>query len=789
MVLTFKKLSKFWQEFRRRKVLPFIIGYIAACFAIIDFFNNSSERYNISDSTLNLIHLLAAVGLPIVFILPWFINRPKDERLADVSIPELTDSKKVKETANHNLPAQLTTFIGRRKELQLIKELIKEQRLVTLTGAGGSGKTRLACEVAATLVRDFEDGVWFVDLSPLTKDEQVAGEILEVLKISETPGQSIAETLIEKIGDQNLLIVLDNCEHLLKGSGEICTQLLQSLAGLRILTTSREALRIIGEKIWRIPSLTLLDPKTVIDLESVKSSEAVMLFKDRARLKNPEFELETGNVNDVVSICSKLDGIPLAVELVASRIAHLPPKKILERFEDRFDLISSSDPGISFRQQTLHATIEWSYHLLSESEKYLFERISVFSGGFELEAAEEVCSDDHLSKEKVLEALSRLVDRSMVYTLKGNDQTLRYNRLETLRQFGQQKLRSRNEEEQIRSGHLDYYIKVAREAYEEQFEAQQKWAAWYEAEQDNIFSALNWAEYNSMEKFAELAGLVSWIWRTRSGSREEKTYLEKALTKSEKNQINHARITCRIGLMTWYSGDVKTGLSYMFESLEIWRKLDIPKEIASTLGEISELLLHSGDYETALKYSQEGLDIAKITGIQGLINHCQVYLCTILVHTKQYEKGRPLVEEVLIEAEKLNQLHVIEGAYHLLGDCTLGMGDFEEGEKRYARGIEVSYGQGNVMYAATDIQGVGFAVAGQGRWAKAIRLDAAAREKYTELGFSIDGMLAFWDEWIETYIGGAVKEVGEELAQQYRDEGKAMSFEEAVAYALDFEKD
>jgi predicted ATPase len=709
--------------------------------------------------------------------------------LADVPVPELIDSKKAKETANHNLPAQLTTFIGRRKELQVIKELIKEQRLVTLTGAGGSGKTRLACEVVATLVGDFEDGVWFVDLSPLTKDEQVAGEILEVLKISETPSQSIAETLIEKIGDQNLLIVLDNCEHLLKGSGEICIQLLQSLAGLRILATSREALNITGEKIWRIPSLTLLDPKTVINLESVKSSEAVMLFTDRARLKYPEFELETGNVNDVVSICSKLDGIPLAVELVASRIAHLSPKKILERFEDKFDLLSSSDPGISFRQQTLHATIEWSYHLLSESEKYLFERISVFSGGFELEAAEEVCSDDHLSKEKVLEALSRLVDRSMVYTLKSNDQTLRYNRLETLRQFGQQMLTSRNEEKLIRSRHLDYNIKVAREAYEEQYEAQQKWAAWYDAEQDNIFSALDWAEMNSMEQFAELAGLASSVWRLRAGSMVSKNYLEKALTKSKRNQIDHARIARGIGTQTWMSSDIKKGLCYFSESLEIWRKLEIPGEISPTLAEMSELLLHSGDYETALKYSQEGLDIARETGNQGLINHCQIYVCTILVHSKQYDKGRPLVEEVLIEAEKLNQLHVIEGAYHLLGDCTLGMGDFAEGEKRYARGIEVSYGQGNIMYAATDIQGVGFAVAGQGRWAKAIRLDAAAREKYTELGFSIDGMLAFWDEWIETYIGGAEKEVGEELAQQYRDEGKAMSFEEAVAYALDFTKD
>jgi tetratricopeptide (TPR) repeat protein len=330
---------------------------------------------------------------------------------------------------------------------------------------------------------------------------------------------------------------------------------------------------------------------------------------------------------------------------------------------------------------------------------------------------------------------------------------------------------------------------VARQAYEEQYEAQQKWAAWYQAEQDNIYSALDWAEMNSTEQFAELAGLATSVWRLRTGSMVSKAYLENALTKSKKNQIDHARIARGIGGLTWISGDVKTALSRYAESLEIWRKLETPGEISATLAEMSEPILHSGDYESALKYSQEGLAMAKETENQGLINHCQIFVCTILVHTKQYEKGRPLVEEVLLEAEKLNQLHVIEGAYHLLGDCTLGMGDYEEGEKRYARGIEVSYGQGNVMYAATDIQGVGFAVAGQGRWAKAIRLDAAARVKYEEMGLVIDGMLVFWDEWIETYIEGAKKEVGAELAQQYMDEGRAMSFEEAVAYALDFEKD
>ena len=781
------KLSQFWQELKRRKVIYFLIAYVATCFAIIEFFQITSETFSIPENTLKLLFILAAVGLPLVIILPWFIYRKKkDDGESNI---QATGPMEEVQTHRHNLPAQLTTFIGRKKEMQTVRELIREHRLVTLTGAGGCGKTRFACEAAATMVQDFRDGVWFVDLAPLTNEDLVSKEITEVLKIPEAPNQPVIETLTEKIKDQNIMIVLDNCEHLIKGCGEVCATLLQSVSGLKVLATTREAMKISGEKVWRLPSLTLLDPKMVIDMESAQSSEAVLLFADRAQLNNPEFELELENVSEVVSICNKLDGIPLAVELVASRTRHLHPKKILERFEDRFDLLVSPDPGISKRQQTLQATIEWSYNLLSESEKTLFERISVFSGGFELEAAEEVCSDDQLQKESVLDVLSMLVDRSLVYTTKGQSQSMRYNRLETLRQFAQHKLITNKEEDEIRSRHLQYYLKVAEVAYEEQFEAQSKWIAWHNAEQDNVFTALNWAESNSPERYAELAGFVYWIWRQRSDFSVGKNYLKKAITKNIGKSEIYARAVLGLGNLYWLTGDGQKAILFMHESLEIWRKLENPREEAFTLSEISEPLLHSGDYEGALKYSEEGLGIARRFGNPGLINYCQIYLCTILVHTKQYERGRPLAEEVLLSSEKLDQLYVIEAALHLLGDCTVGMKDFKEGEKRYAKGIEVSYGHGNVLFAATDIQGVAFALSGQRRWAKALRLDAAARVQYKELGVVIDGMLEFWDEWIDTYIEGAKREVGEVLAKRYEEEGITMGFEKAIEYALNFKKD
>ena len=295
----------------------------------------------------------------------------------------------------------------------------------------------------------------------------MAKEITEVLKIPEEPNRTIIDTLIDKIRDKNMLIILDNCEHLINSCAEITGKIIQSTQSLQILTTSREALNIKGEKVWRIPSLTLLDPRTIIDVESVKSSEAVLLFTDRAQLNNPEFELESENVNDVVTICNKLDGIPLALELVANRTRHMNPHLILERLADRFDLLSSSDPGTSKRQKTLHATIEWSYNLLSDNEKILFTRLAAFTGGFDLTAVEEVCADEQLPKKDILDLLSRLVDRSMVYIVQGTDQSMRYNSLETLRQFARQNLQSSKEVDLLRKRHLptcveshnsDYYL-------------------------------------------------------------------------------------------------------------------------------------------------------------------------------------------------------------------------------------------------------------------------------------------------------------------------------------------
>jgi tetratricopeptide (TPR) repeat protein len=266
-------------------------------------------------------------------------------------------------------------------------------------------------------------------------------------------------------------------------------------------------------------------------------------------------------------------------------------------------------------------------------------------------------------------------------------------------------------------------------------------------------------------------------------------YLKSALARKFDLPEVHARALFGLGLHTWMSGDSQSAVSYMHKSLDIWRKLDIPGELAIALAEISEPLLHTGERDASLKYIEEALEIARELGNPGLVNHCHTYYSINLVHTKQYKKGKPMVEELLLSSKERNNNYGIETALHLLGDSAVGMKDYLEGEKRYAEGIKASLKYGTMLYTAFDTQGIAFALAGQGRWAKAIRLDAAARELFKKMGVVVDGMVGFWDEWIETYIEGAKKKLGKELTMQYQEEGIKMGFEKAVVYALDFNKD
>ena len=465
------------------------------------------------------------------------------------------------------------------------------------------------------------------------------------------------------------------------------------------------------------------------------------------------------------------------------------PEVILERLEDQFRVLYSTSRTAPARQQTLKAAIDWSYTLLSEQEQILFNRLSVFAGNFSLEAVEDVCSDKELDIESILPLLSQLVDKSLVIADNQEDESVRYRCLMPLQQYSLQKLIESGEEEKIRQQHLSCYLKLAEQAYEEQFELQLKWMNKLKVEHDNILSALYWSDGHSPEGYAKLTGALAWFWRGYSYIFIGKDYLERALLKDVGKTEPFARTLIGLGILINFTGELPRAIKLINESLEIFRRYNNLWEEANALALLSSMQVSGGDHETGLKGADQSLEIARKIGKPGLINHCLMCVCTGAVHSKQYKLGNQLAEELLISSEKLNYLWGIEMSRHFLGDCALGNKNFKESEMRYGLGVETALKYGTVFLAAADLQGIAFSVSGQSRWVKSIRLDAAASKKARELGTSMYGVAKFWDEWIDTFIGGARKKLGEELTRKYEEEGQNMGFEAAVEYALDFDKD
>jgi len=308
------KLSRLWHELRRRKVIPIFIAYLATSYAIIEFLDITSNRFSIPDSTFTLLYILAAIGLPLAVILPWFINRKRQELSPEelILLEFNTEPKRKKDL--HNLPAHLPSFIGREKEMEAIKELVSENRLVTLTGAGGCGKTRLTIQFASQLVPDYADGVWMVELAPVTVPEHIDQAIAEVFRIKEQPDTTLIQIITHYLKSKKLLLILDNCEHLITECSEIVEQILKSTNNVSILCTSREALNVADEVAWRVPSLSLPENGKELSASEVNQYEAVQLFVARAKNKQADFNLSEQNAHPVLQICNRLDGIPLAIE-------------------------------------------------------------------------------------------------------------------------------------------------------------------------------------------------------------------------------------------------------------------------------------------------------------------------------------------------------------------------------------------------------------------------------------------------------------------------------------------
>jgi predicted ATPase/DNA-binding CsgD family transcriptional regulator len=515
---------------------------------------------------------------------------------------EFPPLRAVKSVDTHSLPVQLTSFVGRGTQITDVRTLLADNRLVTLTGAGGAGKTRLAVEIAALIVTDFPDGIWYVDLAPITHPAVAPVAVARALGLTDQPRRSTIDTLVRFAADRQTLIVLDNCEHLLDATSSLAVELLGACPALRILATSRESTGVPGEVTFLVPSLSLAD-------------EAIELFADRVRRVRPDFSVTDVNVTVVTEICRRLDGMPLAIELAAARVRALSLQEIAAGLHDRFRLLTGGARTAVRRQQTLRASVDWSHALLTEPERILFRQLAVFLGGFDLDAAQAVAGDSDVERYQILDLLALLVDKSLTLAENASGAT-RYRLLETVRQYALEKLGESGEANDVRNRHRDHYTALAttldtpgRADYERRLEQA-------EIEIDNLRAAFGWSRENAdNEKALKLASALQPLWLARGRIQEGLTWFN-AVFRQETTPDHEAIAPVRAraladkAVLDSWVGISSTGDAE--QALAIARAVDDPALLARALYACGSAAVFNP--EVARPYFAEAIGLARTLG-------------------------------------------------------------------------------------------------------------------------------------------------------------------------------
>ena len=544
----------------------------------------------------------------------------KPEKIYQVSAPDLKQEFPLLKSeifATDNLPTQLTSFVGRELELAEAKSRLENARLLTLIGPGGTGKTRISIELGSQLISDFKDGVWLVEFAPIADPSLVTQTIASTLDIGEVPGVPLKTLLHDFLREKHLLLILDNCEHLVEASARVADKLLHVAPNIKIIASSREALGIAGETVYRVPSLSLPNQDEVTK-EAVMGFESVQLFVERASAANPKFQLTDENTSSVAQICSRLDGIPLALELAASRTTFFSAVQVAKRLDDRFKLLTGGSRTALPRQQTLRALIDWSYDLLSEDERALLRRLSVFAGGWTFEAAETICNNVD-----VFEHLPQLVNKSLV-TVKDEGDEPRYFLLETIRQYARDKLLEQGEGKGTRDRHLAYFIEMAETAQPLILDKDKEleWIHRLQMEYDNIRTAIEWGLSNDPLAVARIVYSLSSLSVVRSSAGEGHRWGEKALkeidnagkNKTDEEKLTKARLLVSMGMLSFSMGNNQASRSEDLEAILILRELGDRRSLAIALGFLCGASILTGHKEESIMVYEEALNIAEELG-------------------------------------------------------------------------------------------------------------------------------------------------------------------------------
>jgi predicted ATPase/DNA-binding XRE family transcriptional regulator len=567
------------------------------------------------------------------------------------------------EPFRHNLPMQLTSFIGRERELEEVKRLLSNTRLLTLTGIGGTGKTRLALHLAADMLalKQFANGVWLVDFAPLADSTFITQAVASALGVREQPRRTLLDALTDYVRAKNLLLILDNCEHLIQSCAQLTDSLLRTAPRLKVLVTSREALGIAGETTYRVPSLPLPEPQQLHDLEALAQNDCAHLFVDRAMAAYPSFHLKEKNAYAVADICRRLDGIPLAIELAAARTKVFPPEEIAARLDDRFKLLTGGSRTALERHQTLFALIEWSHNLLSEPERVLLRRLSVFAGGWSFDAAQEVCGEG--LDDEVLDLLTHLVDKSLV-VVEQETEAARYRLPETIRQYARDKLYEAGEAEKIRDRHLELFIQFAEIAEPKLRSAEQiEWLERVETEHDNLRTALAWSlESGNSESALRLAGALGYFWELR-GVGEGYNWLNEALALAEREPsgtvaaARRAKALYGAGRLRFMDQlDVHSSLTLVEESLRLSRQIGDKWWMAVALEHIG--FSTTENPQTAIARLEEGVSLARQVENRWPLALCLVRLAGTLA-TTDAAASLPIHEEAVAVARSVGDRSIL----------------------------------------------------------------------------------------------------------------------------------
>ena len=601
------------------------------------------------------------------------------ERVYQVVHPKLRadfPALRALEATPNNLPQQVTSFIGRERELAEIAKSLDTTRLLTLLGMGGIGKTRLSLQVAADVMDDYPDGVWFVELAAVADAQLVPQAVASVLGVKEDAGHPVIEALKKHVKDRRLLLILDNCEHLVEACADLAKQLLQSGPQLKILASSREHLHVAGETTYPVPALAVPDPSTVITPEVLTQYESVRLLVDRAIAALPAFQVTGKNAGAISEICRRLDGIPLAIELAAARVRALSVENIAARLNDRFRLLTGGSRTALPRQQTLRALIDWSYDLLTEHERTLFRRLAVFAGGWTVEAAEAVGAGGEIKQTDVVDLLTQLVERSLaVLESEGG----RYRLLETVRQYAQQRLNDSGEEEQTRAHHLAFYVGLAEKARPELVGPHQgAWLARLDLERENLLTAHAWCD--KTEKGAELglrlvhAVKPYWLNRGLLGLGHRVTM--EALTRAGAQEHSLARWggLADAGQLTFFMGHYAEARKYLEESLGIARAIGDTRSVAAVLQPLGMACLGQGDVPTARGHLQEALTLARELGNKRELAAAINALAQLHRMEGELDAAEPLYEQFLTLARDLRDREIIAIGLLNLAMVSIGRG-------------------------------------------------------------------------------------------------------------------